>query len=69
MARSSASWRRFMRMSLAWTRSTLATDTPKTSAWTMASTKARSSGTLERAARLRMASLRLRPSWTSWRVR
>ena len=69
MAFSSASWRRLRRIWLDWTRRTLAIDTPKMSACTIARTKAPSSGTLLRAARLRMASPRPRPSWTSCRVR
>ena len=47
-ARSWASWRRLMRISSAWARSTRPIDTPKVSAWRMASTNERSSGTLVR---------------------
>ena len=43
-----ASWRRLMRISSAWARSTRPIDTPKVSAWRMASTNDRISGTLVR---------------------
>ena len=68
-ARSWASWRRLMRISSAWARSTRPIDTPKVSAWRMASTNDRISGMLVRASRARMASARLEPARTSPSIR
>ena len=51
-----ASWRRLMRISSDWARSTRPIDTPKVSAWRMASTNERTSGTLVRWSSARMAS-------------
>ena len=68
-ARSWASWRRLIRISSDWARSTRPIDTPKVSAWRMASTNERSSGTLVRCSMARMASERLAPARTSPSIR
>jgi hypothetical protein len=63
---SSARCRRLFRSSFDWARSTLAIDTPNRSAWTIASTNARSSSTSVRSPTCRKASARETPSWISW---
>ena len=68
-ARSWASWRRLMRISSAWARSTRPIETPNVSACRMASTNERTSGTLVRWSRARMASARLAPARTSPSIR
>ena len=68
-ARSWASCRRLMRISSAWARSTRPIETPKVSAWRMASTNERTSGTFVRCSSARIASARLAPARTSPSIR